>query len=374
MRSKNGVRYFLFLIFVGLFFYFTNDFGLVGAQKTAIVTAIGIEREEDGFALSVQIANPAPKSGGKGGQSGNTGSEEYPVFESKGKTVAAAMLGVERATGWQVKLVFCRLIVLGRTLTEGDSFDALGYFLLNEYMNEGCLVAATGGQASEIVKAKTPLGPSSALAVEKILSPTAKKAGTALPVNLKDFAARYYQANPFGVLPLLEKEGEELKAEKVALFQGGRMVLELTEEESFALSASTLALRLASYTTQVEGVDRTLSIRQSKSARKLRIEDGKPRLKLEVTVYAGIEDNATAMPVEDLKDAGSVPKAVFAVASESLAAQITALHEKCKAAGFDIFGATELLKKYSYKEYETQKEGLAERLTLDLTVRFEGVR
>ena len=58
MKGKTSARYFIFLIFVGLFFYFTNDFGLIGAQKTAIVTAIGIEREEDGFALSVQIANP----------------------------------------------------------------------------------------------------------------------------------------------------------------------------------------------------------------------------------------------------------------------------------------------------------------------------
>ena len=59
---------------------------------------------------------------------------------------------------------------------------------------------------------------------------------------------------------------------------------------------------------------------------------------------------------------------------ERTVAQITALHEKCKAAGFDIFGCNELLRKYSYSEYEYQKEGLAGRVTLDLSVRFEGIR
>ena len=366
MRSKWTARYFIFLIFVLLFFYFTNDFGLVGAQKTAIVTAIGIEREEDGFALAVQIANPSKSGSGEE-------KEDYPVFESQGKTVGGALLEVERATGWQVKLVFCRLIVLGKSLTDGDSFDALGYFLLNEYMNDGCLVVATSGKAAEIVKAKTPLGPSSALAVEKILSPTAKQAGTSLPVNLKDFAAKYYEEGSSGTLPLLEKDKESLKAEKTALFYKGRWVGELNAEESFSFFSATLPLRLASYTTQVDGVDRTLAIRRSGQKRKLTIKDGKPVLRLEITLYAGVEDNAAPMPVEDLKDAGA-PRKVLAVASESLAAQITALHEKCKAAGFDIFGCNELLRKYSYSEYEYQKEGLAGRVTLDLSVRFEGIR
>ena len=195
-----------------------------------------------------------------------------------------------------------------------------------------------------------------------------------MPVNLKDFAVGYYTSGGFATLPLIEKDGEQLKAEKTALFEKGKMVNELNAEESFSLSVATLPLRLASYTTQVEGVDRTLSIRQSKSARKLTLKDGKPYLRLEVTLYAGIEDNAAARPVEELSDAGAISPAVLAVASESLAAQITALHEKCKAVGFDIFGSEELLKKYSFKAYEEQKEGLSERIILDLSVRFEGVR
>lgn len=382
MHAKNTVRYFLLLVFVMLFFFFTNDFGLVGAQKTAIVTAIAIDREEDGFALAVQIANPSKEqsSGGNGGGGGSGGNGEsgssgqYPCVEGKGKTVAAALDEAEKSTGWLIKLVFCRLIVLGDTLTEGDAFDALDYFLLDEYMNDDCLIAAVDGKAAEVVKAKTPLGASSALAIEKILSPTAKNAGVSLPCNLKDFAVGYFSAGRSGFLPLLEQEGDFFKAEKTALFQEGKRITVLNAEETFALSAVKNPLRLASYTTQVEGTDCTLTIRKTNNKRKFEVKENTPVLKVELTLYAGIKDNAKSRPVDELGDAGDLPNGALAVASQSLAAQIEALHQKCKTIGFDAFEAIGMLQKYENDYFEAFKETLPERLELDLTVRFEGLR
>ena len=234
MHAKNPVRYFLLLVFVMLFFFFTNDFGLVGAQKTAIVTAIAIDKEEDGFSLAVQIANPSKEQGSGGGtQNGNS---QYPCVEGKGKTVAQALDEAEKSTGWLIKLVFCKLIILGESFTEKDAFDALDYFLLDEYMNDDCLLAAVDGKAAELLKAKTQLGASSALAIEKVLSPTAKSAGVSLPCNLKDFAVGYFGASRSGVLPLLEQEENFFKAEKTALFKDGKRIGVLNAEETFALS------------------------------------------------------------------------------------------------------------------------------------------
>ena len=381
MHAKNTVRYFLLLVFVMLFFFFTNDFGLVGAQKTAIVTAIAIDKEEDGFSLAVQIANPSKEqaSGGGGGNgSGGNGesgsSSQYPCVEGKGKTVAQALDEAEKSTGWLIKLVFCRLIVLGESFTQTDSFDALDYFLLDEYMNDDCLIAAVEGKAAEVLKAKTQLGASSALAIEKVLSPTAKSAGVSLPCNLKDFAVGYFSAGRSGVLPLLEQEENFFKAEKTALFKEGKRIAVLNAEETFALSAVKNPLRLASYTTKVNGADCTLTIRKTNNKRKFEIEENTPVLKVELTLYAGIKDNAKSRPIDELGDAGDLPNGALAVASQSLAGQIEALHQKCKSIGFDAFEAIGMLQKYENDYFEAFKETLPERLELDLTVRFEGLR
>ncbi len=379
MHAKNTVRYFLLIVFIMLFFFFTNDFGLVGAQKTAIVTAIAIDKEEDGFSLAVQIANPSKEQdsggGGGSGKSGESeGNSQYPCVEGKGKTVAQALDEAEKSTGWLIKLVFCRLIVLGDSFSENDAFDALDYFLLDEYMNDDCLIAAVDGKAAEVLKAKTQLGASSALAIEKVLSNTAKSAGVSLPCNLKDFAVGYFGAGRSGVLPLLEQEGNFFKAEKTALFKEGRRIGVLNAEETFALSAVKNPLRLASYTTQVDGVDCTLTLRKTNNKRKFTIQDNTPILKVEIALYAGVKDNAKSRPIDELGDAGDLPSGALAVASQSLAAQIERLHQKCKAIGFDAFEAIGMLQKYENDYFEAFKETLPERLELDLTVHFESLR
>ena len=378
MHAKNTVRYFLLLVFVMLFFFFTNDFGLVGAQKTAIVTAIAIDKEEDGFSLAVQIANPSKEQGSGGGEKegGGTqnGNSQYPCVEGKGKTVAQALDEAEKSTGWLIKLVFCKLIILGESFTEKDAFDALDYFLLDEYMNDDCLLAAVDGKAAELLKAKTQLGASSALAIEKVLSPTAKSAGVSLPCNLKDFAVGYFGASRSGVLPLLEQEENFFKAEKTALFKDGKRIGVLNAEETFALSVVKNPLRLASYTTQVDGVDCTLTVRKTNNKRKFSIKENTPVLEVELALYAGVKDNAKSRPIEDLKDLGNLPSGALAVASQSLASQIERLHQKCKTLGFDAFEAIGMLQKHENDYFEEFKETLPERLELELTVHFEGLR
>ena len=378
MHAKNTVRYFLLLVFVMLFFFFTNDFGLVGAQKTAIVTAIAIDKEEDGFSLAVQIANPSKEQGSGGGEKegGGTqnGNSQYPCVEGKGKTVAQALDEAEKSTGWLIKLVFCKLIILGESFTEKDAFDALDYFLLDEYMNDDCLLAAVDGKAAELLKAKTQLGASSALAIEKVLSPTAKSAGVSLPCNLNDFAVGYFGASRSGVLPLLEQEENFFKAEKTALFKDGKRIGVLNAEETFALSVVKNPLRLASYTTQVDGVDCTLTVRKTNNKRKFSIKENTPVLEVELALYAGVKDNAKSRPIEDLKDLGNLPSGALAVASQSLASQIERLHQKCKTLGFDAFEAIGMLQKHENDYFEEFKETLPERLELELTVHFEGLR
>ena len=80
MRAKNTVRYYLLILLVLAVSFFTNDFGLVDIQKTALVIAVGIDREEDEFVVTTQIALPKPDEQG----------EQDSEIVSKGKTVASA--------------------------------------------------------------------------------------------------------------------------------------------------------------------------------------------------------------------------------------------------------------------------------------------
>ena len=80
MRGKKAIGYYLAILFAMIISFFTNDFGLVDIQKTALVIAIGVDREEQEFAVTAQIALPKPEMTG----------EQSTQIVSKGKTVSFA--------------------------------------------------------------------------------------------------------------------------------------------------------------------------------------------------------------------------------------------------------------------------------------------
>ena len=110
-HTKNTVRYYLLLIVALLFLFFSGDFGLTDVQKTAIVMAVGVDREEETFIVTSQIAIPQSSKQGK--------QTETVQIVSRGKTIAAAFEDINAKTGWYPKLVFCRLILALAVVTVG---------------------------------------------------------------------------------------------------------------------------------------------------------------------------------------------------------------------------------------------------------------
>ena len=81
-HTKNTLRYYLIVILLLMFLFFSGDFGMIDVQKTAIVMAVGVDRQEDTFIVTSQIA--IPQSSKQGGAS------ETVQLVSRGKTIADA--------------------------------------------------------------------------------------------------------------------------------------------------------------------------------------------------------------------------------------------------------------------------------------------
>ena len=104
MKSKHTVLYYLAILAVLIFAFFTNDFNLINVQKTAIVTAIAIDKEDANFALTAMIANPASEGGasGQGGQNAQSGggsAEGFATIQGKGGTIAQALEDINAKMG-----------------------------------------------------------------------------------------------------------------------------------------------------------------------------------------------------------------------------------------------------------------------------------
>ena len=397
LHEKNTVRYYLIFIVFLAFLFFSNDFGVLNVQKTAIVMAVGVDREEDTFIVTSQIA--VPKSSSQGKQT------ETVQLVSRGDTVAQAFEQINAKTGWYPKLVFCHLILLGEKTAEQNVFDALDFFLRDEYLSDHCQVATCNGFAKDILDASALIDPSTSVAIEKVLSDHATKVGTVLPSTLREFSIGYYSESKSGYLPIVKKQpqqeqvgnhptssssssssqngqksaetpqGEVFSARETALFVQGKRVETLTEEETFALDSVIGKLRLAPYTVEREGNSCTLSVRRNSPKIKLKIgKNGNAELKIKLALTAGLTDFSQALPVEDIADSGNVPKEFFFQASKKLTSTIQRVFEKSKNVGCDLFGVQERIIKYKKRSLKSVADTALSNTVLTVDVTFSGIR
>ncbi|MBQ8658178.1 MAG: hypothetical protein IJ506_03505 [Clostridia bacterium] len=415
MHNRNAVRYYILLFALFFVMFISNDFGLIDVEKTAIVMAVGIDREEDTFIVTSQIALPA--------ESGQ-GASKTTQMVSRGKTVAEAFEEINDKTGWYPKLVFCKLILLGENAVKENVFDALDFFLRDEYVSEDCLLAVCDGISKDFLNVKTPTNGVSSVAIQTILSAHAERVGAVMPNTLREFSASSFGDSKSGYLPVVKIEtpqesiggetgepqdpsgGEDqsggsggsgssggstggsgstgtqpTESEKVfvvsetATFREGKQVGLLSKEETFAFGAMKSDLKLAPYTVETDGEAYTLTIKHNAPEVKLSITDeGVARLKVSVSLTAGIADFSKAKDENQIRDVGAVPKKVLEGAGKKLKGEIEATIKAANAANCDLLGVTDMLKKYENKYYDAFKKDILSRLSVSVKVKFKSIR
>ena len=412
LHTKNTVRYYLLLAFLFLFLFLSNDFGLTDVQKTAIVMAVGIDREEDTFIVTSQIAIPQSSKQGQ--------SSEAVQLVSRGKTIAEAFEEINAKTGWYPKLVFCKLLLLGEKTAQENVFDTLDYFLRDEYLSDSCFVATCDGLAKDILDTSALVDQSSSAAIQKVLSSHAERVGTVMPNTLKDFSIGYFSDSRSAFLPIVKKEPQQEKVEgsnsgnansgnsqgdssqggsqssiqeqsesggksekdkpvfsagETALFVQGKQVERLTSDETFALSAVLNKLRLASYSVETNGKTCTLTIKNNAPSIKLHAEkEDLFSLSIDVTMTAGILDFSKAQSLKEISDIGDVPREYFTVAEKKLAGEIQTVFEKCRAVNCDVFGVRERLVKYEKRRFHKYEDMAFQNTLVNVKVRFQNIR
>ena len=198
--NKFWTRLFIIAAAVLMLLFFSNDFGLIDIQKTAVVAAIGIDAadREGACDVTVQIAVPD--------QSGNGKASNVTVKDAS--TVNDAITELNRKTGWYPTLVHCKLLLLGEKTADSDVFGLLNFFLRSDFIDDSCLLAVCEERAEDALRAASPVGELTAVSISKVLSSTAQKTGAVSVMILRDFAKGYYSDSASGYLPFLSVNRE----------------------------------------------------------------------------------------------------------------------------------------------------------------------
>ncbi len=391
-----------FALFLGgalLFAFFSNDFGLVDIQKTAVILAAGIDRSGEGYELTAQIS--VPKGGEK---AGGTASVE---LSGKGETVADCLMMMYADSGWIPKFDFCSLVLLGEEAAREGAMPALNYFLHNEYMSDNCAVAVAEGSAGEMLKKTSAIDDTPSLAIHKLFSGAAEKTGAAVKNTLREFAVGTLGVSKSSFMPFIrtlphesgtgssggsgssdgsggkggasgsegsggEKDAPVLfRAEETALFREGKLTGLLSAEETLAFNLVRGKVKAGILTVEGEGGEPvSLSIKRGGGSAKLS-EENVPRAKLSVRLKVLVSDRTE----EDFM-AGSETNVATDEderrAEELISSYIASLWETCKGSGCDLFLLARELYRKDPKAFEANVGLIPSGMGADIEVSVKG--
>ena len=389
------MKLYLIVAAIVIFTFFSNDFGLVDIQKTAVILAAGIDKTEEGFSLTAQIAVPK-------GSDRTTGGTSSVNIQSEGGTVSDCVSYLFAKTGWVPKLVFCNLLVIGEDAAkEADVVADLNYFLRNEYMPDSCLVAVCEGKAEKLISSQSAIDDTSSLAIAKLFSDAAEKSGRIMKNTLKDFAIGYFGVSKCGYLPYIravDQQGEQAggsgsgsgssgetggsgggsepqkiyTAEETAIFSEGKMVGLLTPEETLVFSLLESKVFAGTISTDQEGEPITLTILKDKGGIKLDTKE-LPKVKLSIEVRVRLCCRSSAAPIEDISD-DTVPDDVLANAQDMLKEHVQSLWNKCIECGCDLFHLKRDLYRSSLKKYNELGKTLLEDVTPEFDMKVTSMK
>lgn len=384
----------MLLFFLLLSYFFSNDFGLIDIEKTAIVTAVGIDKSDLGeFEVTLQIAVPESNN--------QTSSNTKAVLSGNGKTVAEAISKIGETSGWYPKLSFCNLILLGKNLLSTDGMTAVDYFIRTIKIQDSALLAGTFERANSIMKQATPLDNISSFALQKILLKKPGMTKNILSTDIKEFALGYYSRTSSNFFPIIEKietennqssntsssdnkqsGGEQEKsvlfdARKTALVKNGKVIDFFTAEETQAVifcyeKVKDSSLPVTGVTINDNQTDFLLNVIDSNYSIKTSVIDNKPNLNVKISIFVKIADETDKSTALGHLPFIIVPEEVLKKAKENLENNILSAIEKCKNAKCDFFNIDLKLYRFFNKEYKKLNGNIFDNLSYSVTVDIFG--
>ncbi len=368
-------------------FFFLNDFDLVDIQKTAIILAAGIDRkEDDSYTLTAQIAVPK-------GVDRTTGGTSSVNFIAEGETIADCVSDIYCKTGWVPKFVFCNLIVLGEETVKKNVFDALDFFLRNEYMSDGCYVAMSEGSAEDLLTSTSAIADTTSQAIAKLFSDANVKSGKTMKMSLREFAIGYHGVTKSGYMPYIRQHEQESSengggggaqqgggggsqppeekiycAERTALFYEGKQVGLLEPEETFTFSLLEGKIFNGYLLTEEDGKPVSLTVLDDKGGVSLDTK-GTPKVTVSVNLTVRLFNRAIPSEMEDVAR-NEVSDELRENAKKLVQERAQKVFEKSRTSGCDLFKLNQALYRSSAKKYEEWKDTLLSAVpaTYEITI------
>ncbi len=188
----------IFLITISMFL--TNNKGLIQIEKTAIISALGIDMENGRLSVTAQIILP---------QATDTSENAKAVVTGTGETIGSAITSIGSDTGWYPKLSFCKVLIINQNIIDEKLTEVINYLLYSTKIYDSVLICASKQSAKDVLSATSPLDILSSYSIEKIMLKNPGKANAVYYTRAKDLAESMLSVSHKGMIPLIDIDNND---------------------------------------------------------------------------------------------------------------------------------------------------------------------
>ena len=399
----------LFSILALALMFFSNDFGIVDIEKTAIITAIGIDLKDGKYEISAQIAVPEATD--------NNSENQKTQISATGDTVGAAIKRIGDSSGWYPQLHFCNLIILGNGTESENVIKMIDYFAKTLRLQDSAILVLAEGSAKELLEITTPLDSISSFALQKILLKTEGFDRDVATNDIKSFCSGYYSYSGSSFIPLVkakkiqtseaggessggseeaggssggsqsgaqssgqEKNSYVFDATTTALYKDGFLVGTLTEEQTVAFNAvrgeqmrytTVTALNVQNGLTE-KPHNYLFTVLRCVADTKLFADENELTLKINVNVYGKITDQNADYSDSTVSKNIVLPEAVIRALESKMSSDVENVVKTTVNTGCDALKIGEKLYRFNHNHYHRYKDDYLTKMKTEINVTVTG--
>ena len=286
-----------------------------------IIEAIGIDRTENGFTVTVQALDNLAVGIDEGvPESGVT-----KCYTFYGTTVGEAFSRIGAQTGLSPLYSQARLLLLGYPTAEQNLCETLDFFLREQNTRADIAVAVAEHTAEEVVTASFGKNRVGASVLEDALR-SGEENGAALTVPLYAFMNLLLSETDAACCPLLGVRENSLTGDSLArplgcvVFQGTKIGTTITQNDMLPLLFLTGQTGNADFTVNCGDTRCTLRLMRGRTKIRLAEEDGRPYFKIAIDARCDITEvvSSSFAPL-DTRQVRAVADAASAFLTETTA-------------------------------------------------------
>lgn len=241
-------------------------------NEIGLISALCIDRSEEGWIVTYQFINPSAISAGTGGAS-KAGGGESPVhvFSSEGPTLREAIDVSYTESPRRLYFPHADVLVLGKEAARKSITDVIDFYWRNTYLRENVSVMITEGQASEMLKQLIPPERLPGTAMAHISRQTDHFNSNFPSIKMYELTRSLDSQSGVAGVPQVEVVGEsqsriesmdqlhktstpaKVRITELAVFRKDRSVGTLTRNESIGISWLTDKIRISALSITCPG-------------------------------------------------------------------------------------------------------------------------